>query len=67
MAQGETETLTDADIEYLQGCPQFERFIEQLKSDLAECRREADTISAAGLPTLQGRIIALKNIIHLFF
>jgi len=66
MPKEDEEILTNDDILFLKGSPEFGRLIQHLQAEVAGARLEADDISQAGLLALQGRIATLKNIILLF-
>ena len=60
------EILTGDDVHFLAGSPEFQRFLLHLGAQLGKCREEADSVTPSGLPALQGRIAAIKDIIRLF-
>ncbi len=66
MLKEDAEILTKDDIRFLKGSPEFGKLIQHMQAELDRARLQADEITQAGLPVLQGSIATLKNIILLF-
>lgn len=57
--------LTSDDIEFLKSHESGIHLTRELKEMLSKNRKEVDFVTADGLPIIQGRITAIKNILTL--